>query len=211
MKRAALYVRVSTSKRDAKGDPVQNYRLQWNALRRLGVARGWKLYRVYHDRGSGANADRAGYRELRADARRGCFDVVAVWRFDRLARSTKELIGALDEFRGLGIDFVSLQESIDTSTPTGNLMFAIIAAFAEFERNIIQERVRAGISHARDHGTRSGNAIGRPKAVFPREKAARLRREGYSIREIADKFDVGVGTVQRALQELVEQGVRVTP
>lgn len=199
MKTAALYVRVSTAKRTAAGDPVQNVKLQVAALAKLVRARRWRLVLHYEDAASGANSTRPGYRQLMEDARRGRFEVVVVWRFDRFARSTKELITALDEFRALGIDFVSHQEAIDTSTPAGKLMFTMVAAFAEFERCIIQERVRAGMAHAREYGTRSGNSIGRPKKVFSRDLVRKLRRGGASMREIARRLHVGLGTVQRSL------------
>jgi DNA invertase Pin-like site-specific DNA recombinase len=218
MKRAAVYVRVSTAKKRPAGskgitddDYIQNPHLQVMALAQTILARKWKAVKQYSDRGSGADRSRPAYRELLADAKRGLFDVVLVWRFDRFARSTRELINALEEFRELGIDFVSHQEAIDTSTPSGKLMFAIVAAFAEFERNIIAERVRAGMENARDNGTRSGKPIGRPKRTFRRDVAGQMRRDGHSIRDIAETLGVGVGTVQRALKELVEQGVRVKP
>jgi len=102
--------------------------------------RGWNLYGSYSDRASGAKERRAGLDMLMADARRGLFDVVIVWRFDRFARSVKQLVLGLEEFRALGIDFVSHQEALDTSTPMGKAMFTIIAAMAELERSIIRER-----------------------------------------------------------------------
>src|SRR6516162_6252488 len=102
------------------------------------------------------------------DARRGAFDVVLVFRFDRFARSIEQLVLALAEFRGLGIDFVSSQEALDTSTPMGKAMFTIIGAMAELERNVIRERILAGLEHARVKGTKSGAAIGRPHVVFDR-------------------------------------------
>lgn len=202
MKRAAIYVRVSTSKRDESGDTVQNPALQIRALQATIQARGWMRAArwIYSDTASGGDATRSGYRALLEDAKRGKFEVVLVWRFDRLARSAQELINSLEEFRALGIDFLSHQEALDTSTPAGKALYTMIAAFAEFERNIIQERVKAGMANAREHGTRSGNPIGRPKAVFPRGKARKLRAKGWSIRQLAAAFDVGVGTVQRALE-----------
>jgi DNA invertase Pin-like site-specific DNA recombinase len=135
-----------------------------------------------------------------ADARRGAFDVVVVWRFDRFARSVKQLVLVLEEFRSLGIHFVSQQEALDTSTPMGKAMFTIIAAMAELERNVIRERVHAGLAHARQNGTRSGRAIGRPKAVFQRDRVAELRASGLSLREIARTVGAGVGTVRRVLK-----------
>jgi DNA invertase Pin-like site-specific DNA recombinase len=133
------------------------------------------------------------------DARRGLFDVVLVWRFDRFARSIEQLVLALAEFRGLRIDFLSCQESLDTSTPMGKAMFTIIGAMAELERDVIRERVVAGMEYARRHGTKSGNAIGRPRRIFDRIEVARLRTSGLSIEKIARQMRLGVGTVVRVL------------
>ncbi|MBZ5677658.1 MAG: recombinase family protein [Acidobacteriia bacterium] len=138
-----------------------------------------------------------------ADARRGLFEVVVVWRFDRFARSVKQLVLALEEFRSLRIEFVSHQEALDSSTPLGKAMFTIIGAMAELERNIIRERVLAGMEHARRNGTKSGQPVGRPKAVFNRDEVVKLRQEGLSWREIARKLRVGAATVRRAYKELV--------
>ena len=115
------------------------------------------------------------------DARGDAFDVVAVWRFDKFARSIERLVLALAEFSTLGIDFVSSQEALDTSTPMGKAMFTIIGAMAELERNVIRERVVAGMEHARHHGTKTGNEIGRPKRVFDRSEVVRLLDGGLSI------------------------------
>lgn len=134
------------------------------------------------------------------DARRGQFDVVLVWRFDRFARSIEQLVIALGEFRALGIDFVSCQEALDTSTPMGKAMFTIIGAMAELERNVIRERVIAGLEYARQHGTKSGKAVGRPKRIFDRAEVVRLRESGLSIEKIARQMGIGVGTVARVVQ-----------
>jgi DNA invertase Pin-like site-specific DNA recombinase len=154
---------------------------------------------VYADRASGAKERRPGLDALMADARRGRFDAVVVFRFDRLARSVRQLVLAFEEFRALGIDFVSCQEALDTSTPMGKAMFTIIAAMAELERSIIRERVVAGLEYARQHGTKSGRAVGRPRAIFRRDEVAALRKQGFSLREIARKLGAGVGTVRRVL------------
>ena len=130
-----------------------------------------------------------------ADARRGVFDVVVVWRFDRFARSVKQLVLALEEFCSLGIDFISHQEALDTSIPMGRAMFTIIGAMAELERDVIRERNAAGLEYARQHGTRSGKPIGRPRAVFRHDQVLQLRAEGLSGREIARRLSVGEGTV----------------
>ena len=204
MKRACLYLRVSTASKSKRGDASafdQDPAVQEQPLRELLVQRGWALHQVYSDRASGAKERRPGLDALMADARRGAFDVVVVWRFDRFARSVKQLVLALEEFRSLGIDFVSHQEALDTSTPMGKAMFTIIAAMAELERSVIRERVVAGLEYARHRGTRSGRGIGRPRKVFRRDQVAELRRRGVPWREIARTLGVGVGTVRRAVQQ----------
>jgi len=136
---------------------------------------------------------------MMADARRGLFDIVIVWRFDRFARSVRQLVNALEEFRGLGIDFVSHQEAVDTSTPMGKVMFTVIAAMAELERSVIRERVIAGIEFARQHGTKSGKEMGRPRVIFRRDRAIELRKAGMSWGEIAKELGVGATTIRRVV------------
>jgi DNA invertase Pin-like site-specific DNA recombinase len=176
-------------------------------LRQMAGQRGWSLIKVYSDRMSGAKENRPGLNRLIQDARRGEFDVVLVWRFDRFARSIEQLVLALAEFRALGIDFISCQEALDTSTPMGKAMFTIIGAMAELERNVIRERVVAGMEYARRHGTKSGNAIGRPKRIFNRAGVLQLRESGVSIEKIASQMRIGVGTVVRVLQAQESQEV----
>jgi DNA invertase Pin-like site-specific DNA recombinase len=198
MKRAAIYARVSTTNRTRMGEAFeQNPEVQEMPLRQLAAQRGWIVVNVYSDRISGAKENRPGLKTVMDDARRGAFDVLLVWRFDRFARSIEQLVLALAEFKALGIDFVSCQEALDTSTPMGKAMFTIIGAMAELERNVIRERVVSGLEYARKHGTKSGKAIGRPKAVFDRAKVGELRDAGESWRDIADLLGVGVGTVRR--------------
>src|SRR5215469_13409969 len=187
-RRASLYLRVSTATKSRRGEVIafeQDPAVQERPLRELIAQRGWTVYRVYSDRLSGAKETRPGLNALMADARRGVFDVVVVWRFDRFARSIKQLVLALEEFRSLEIDFVSHQEALDTSTPMGRAMFTIIAAMAELERSIIRERVQAGVAHAQLRGTKSGKPIGRPRAVFRRDQVLQLRTEGCSWSKIA--------------------------
>jgi DNA invertase Pin-like site-specific DNA recombinase len=131
------------------------------------------------------------------DARKRRFDVVLVWRFDRFARSTKRLILALEEFRNLGIDFISYQENIDTSSPLGGAIFTIISAVAQLEKDIISERARAGLRRARERGKR----LGRPPVKADRNKALRLRSEGWSLRKIARHLGLSHTKVARILQE----------
>ena len=201
-RRAALYVRVSTNTRSRRGDALafdQDPSVQQCPLRQLAGQRGWTVVQVYSDRASGAKERRPGLDALMADARRGLLDVVVVFRFDRFARSVRQLVLALEEFRALGIDFISYQEALDTSTPMGKAMFTIIAAMAELERSIIRERVVAGLEYARRHGTKSGRAVGRPRAVFRRDRVVELRAAGLSWRQIALKLGATVTTVRRAV------------
>lgn len=164
---------------------LQNPEAQIEPLVSLLASRGWELHRVYSDRMSAAKESRPGLHALIEDARRGMFGVVVVWRFDRFTRSAKQLVMALEEFRTLGIEFISHQEALATSTPMGKAMFTIIAAMAELERSVIRERVMPGLDYAREHGTKSGQPIGRPKKVFNRDEAIKLRHRGWSVRAIA--------------------------
>ena len=197
----AIYVRVSTAAKSKQSDSfnfVQNLEVQEQPLRELVKQRGWHFQQLYSDRASGAKEKRPGLNALMADARRGLFDVVVVWRFDRFARSVKQLVLALEEFRALGIDFISYSEALDTSTPMGRAVFAIVAAIAELERNIIKERVVAGLNYAHTNGTRSGKPIGRPRAIFRHDQVSELRNHGKSWRQIAKTCGVGTTTVRRA-------------
>jgi DNA invertase Pin-like site-specific DNA recombinase len=213
--RACAYLRVSTASKSKRGDAVafdQDPAVQEQPLRDLIAHRVWTLERVYSDRASGDKERRRGLDELMADARRGAFDIVVVFRFDRFARSVKQLVLALEEFRSLGIDFVSYQEALDTSTPMGKAMFNIIATMAELEHSVIRERVTAGLEYARRCGTRSGRAIGRPKAVFRRDQIPELMAQGLSPRRIARQLGIGEGTVRRAMREAANApGARQNP
>jgi len=187
MKTAALYARVSTLD--------QNCDLQLEDLRRYARQR-FECLREYVDRGiSGTQRHRPQLDVLVKDARKRMFDVVLVWKFDRFARSLKHLLDSLEEFRALGIDFVSYTEGIDTTTPTGQLLFHMVGAVAQFERDLIVERVRAGMAHARAMGKR----IGRPRAQVDLEQVVLFRNQGKSLREIARLLAVPVSRVRRAL------------
>ncbi len=129
------------------------------------------------------------------DAKLKKFDAVVVARFDRFARSTRHLILALEEFHSLGIDFISLNESVDTSTPMGKMVFTVIGAVAELERSLIKERVMMGLERAR----KQGKQLGRPKIIVDREKVIRLREEGLSLRKIAEKLGIGKDSVNAIL------------
>ena len=201
LKRAVAYVRVSTSAKSRYGEKTafeQNPEVQEQPLRDLAQQRGWLITKVYSDRASGAKESRPGLNALMADARRGLFEVVVVWRFDRFARSGRQLVLALEEFRTLGIDFVSHQEALDTSTPMGKAMFMVIAAMAELEHcSIIRERVISGLEHASRNGTRSGCPVGRPRVVLDRERIRQLRDEQkLPWSEVARRVH-GSGSVRR--------------
>jgi len=189
MKRAALYMRISTK---GHGQTTDTQAL---ALREYAERRGFAIVDEYRDEGiSGAKDRRPALDRLMADARKRRFDAVLVARFDRFARSTKHLVMALEEFSSLGINFISLNESIDTSTPMGKMVFTVVAAVAELERSIIKERVQAGVDRARKQGSK----IGRPRVEVNRHYVVALRSDGLSWNEIAQKLGVGRGTVCRA-------------
>ena len=186
-KTVALYARVSTLD--------QNCEVQLQDLRRFASQR-FVPYREYIDVGvSGAQRHRPQLDCLMKDAKRRLFDVILVWKFDRFARSLKQLIESLDEFSSLGIDFVSYTEGVDTTTPTGQLLFHIVGAVAQFERDLIAERVRAGLAHARA----MGKHIGRPRARVDVEAVQNLRSKGNSLRVIATTLGIPVSRVRRAL------------
>ncbi len=184
---AALYARVSTLD--------QSCAVQLEDLRRYASKR-FARYYEYTDSGvSGIQRHRPQLDALMKDARKRLFDVVLVWKFDRFARSLKHLIESLDEFSALGIDFVSLTEGIDTTTPTGQLLFHIVGAVAQFERDLIAERVRAGMAHARAMGKR----IGRPRVPVDKEQIVKMRTQQMSLRNIAVALGIPVSRVRRAL------------
>jgi len=186
--RTVIYARVSTKD--------QSCDLQLRDLRAYCAARGFALLREYVDVGeSGAKDSRPQLNELMSAARKRLFDAVLVWRFDRFARSTKHLLLALEEFRSLGIQFSSYQENIDTSSPLGQALFTIVSAVAQLERDMIRERVSAGIRNARA----CGKQLGRPRGIVDHDEVHRLRAGGASLRQIAEKLGVGYGTVRARL------------
>ena len=191
-KRAALYVRVSTGE--------QNTEAQERSLREYVSRRGWKVHRVYRDIGvSGASPNPPARNELLKDCRHGrAGDVVLVYKFDRFARSLNALISGLEMCRSLGIDFVSVTESVDTSLPAGELVFQMIGAVAQFERSLIGERVRSGLANARA----KGKSLGRPplRSLSPGEiRALRKQRKEKrtSYRELARAFSISVWSAHR--------------
>jgi DNA invertase Pin-like site-specific DNA recombinase len=187
--RAAIYARVSTV---GNG---QSPEMQLREMREYCDRRGWTVAGEYVDAGiSGAKDRRPKLDRLMQDGHRRRFDVVAVWKFDRFARSVSHLLRALDTFRALGIEFVSLSESFDTATPAGRMVFTVLGAVAELERSLIAERVRAGLRNARAKGKR----LGRPCAVVDSARIAALLAEGVSWARIGEELDVGEGTIRRS-------------
>jgi DNA invertase Pin-like site-specific DNA recombinase len=187
--RVALYTRVSTSD--------QHPEMQEQELVEYVKRRNWTLYKIYSDKGvSGTKEHRPALDALLDDCRRSKIDVVVVWKFDRFARSLRQLLHALELFRKLGIGFVSCTEAIDTSLPHGEMLFQIIGAIAQWERSLIVERVRAGLQHARSQGKRLGRP---PLRVLTAEEISRLRRERVRtkvpFRTLATKYGVSVWTV----------------
>jgi DNA invertase Pin-like site-specific DNA recombinase len=187
--RVALYARVSTSGQDPE--------VQLAALRTHAAQRGWEIAAEFVDRGvSGTKDRRPALDRLMKAVWTGHVQTVLVWRFDRFARSVKHLVTALDTFRALGVAFVSLQEQLDTATPIGQAMFTIIGAMAQLERDIIRERVRAGLERARARGVR----LGRPRVPVPSGLLAGLQRDGLSLGEMARRVRCSRSTVRRLLR-----------
>jgi DNA invertase Pin-like site-specific DNA recombinase len=187
-KRVCLYARVSTS--NGHQDPE----LQLRELRTFAAARGWTVAGEFVDRGVSGSKDRRPQLDvLMAGAKSRAFDILLVWKLDRFARSLKHLVTALAEFEALGVQFVSLRDNLDLTTPSGRLMFHVIGAMAEFERALIQERVRAGLRNARAKGKR----LGRPTVSIPTAKVQRLRSQGLSWSRIADATGVAKATLLR--------------
>jgi DNA invertase Pin-like site-specific DNA recombinase len=187
--RAALYARVSTNSN-------QNPQMQLEEMRDYCKRRGWELAGEYVDVGiSGGREQRPQLDRLISDCRKRRVDAVVVYRYDRFARSLRQLVNALEEFRSLGIEFVSLHEGVDTSTANGRLVFGIFATIAEFERELIRDRVRSGIASAKAKGKR----IGRPRANVDASRVAAMRIAGDSWDTIRRELGIGKGTAQRAL------------
>jgi DNA invertase Pin-like site-specific DNA recombinase len=187
--RVAIYGRVSTIEQSAE--------MQLRELRTYCSARAFEVFAEYVDIGqSGAKDSRPELNRLMQDARKRRVDAVVVWRFDRFARSTKHLLLALEEFRTLGIQFISYQENMDTSSPLGQALFTIVSAVAQLERDLIRERVSAGIRNARLNGRK----FGRPARTVDRDQLMRMRAEGASVRTIARALNLGYGTVRARLE-----------
>lgn len=205
--RVAAYVRVST--------PDQSTDFQVQEITDYVARRGWELVETYSDVASGKKARRPGLNRLMADARRRRFDAVVVWKMDRFGRSLRDCLNNLDELEGLGVRFIDITQGIDTdeSNPAGRFLLQILGAAAEFERTLIVERSKAGLlKYKKDYEagkvgrsvhSRTGKDLPphRPRRVFDRLEVVRLKEEGLSLREIAKRMGIGVGTVSRTLKE----------
>jgi DNA invertase Pin-like site-specific DNA recombinase len=189
--KAAIYARVSTR------DKGQDLNTQLLPLREYAQRRGFQVVQEYTDHGvSGSKDRRPALDKLMKSAQAREIDAVLVYKLDRFGRSLQHLTAALSEFKALGIEFVSITESIDTSTPAGKALFGMIGVFAEFEHDLISERVRAGMARAKRQGVKFGS---RPRLVFDREAVRKAKAAGASVRDIAEKFGLSVGTVHRTL------------
>ena len=189
MKTVALYLRVSTVD--------QHPETQLHDLRAMAQQRGFQIVAEYTDRISGTKARRPGLDDLLRDARRGRFQVVLVWASDRIARSVRHFLEVLDEFNRLNVEFVSFRENLDTGGPLGRAVVIIIGAIAELERNLIIERVRAGMRRAR----LEGRHIGRRPLEVDRVAVLRDRNRGHSLTDIAKAHRVSRATVSRLLKQ----------
>ena len=190
--KAAIYARVSTSD--------QHNEIQIKELTAYVERRGWELAGVYQDQMSGAKAQRPGLDALMADARLHKFDAVIVWKLDRFGRSLINCVAGIQELTAAGVRFIAVSQGLDTdaANPTSRLLLHILAAVAEFERELIKERVSAGLKHAKTKGVR----IGRPRRVFDRQRALDMRGQGMSLPAIARELGIGYGTVVRGMDAL---------
>jgi DNA invertase Pin-like site-specific DNA recombinase len=188
--RVALYARVSTS--NGQQDPE----MQLRELREYAERRAWQIADIYTDTVTGSKDSRPALNRLMNDAKQRRIDAVLVWKLDRFGRSLRHLVNALAELEALGVAFVSLRDNLDLTTPSGRLMFQIIGAMAEFERALIQERVKAGLRNARAKGKR----LGRPRVFASESRIESLRASGASWRAIAEELGVGIGTARRAAE-----------
>ncbi len=185
--KAALYARVSTSNQDTAR--------QLDDLRSYCNRRGFTVYKEYIDEGiSGSKASRPALNELFKGARKRLFDCVVVTEFSRFGRSMKHLVTSLEEFRALKIDFISVGDSVDTTLPTGELIFGVLAALSQYERRIIQDRVKSGLRLA----VKNGKKLGRPSKLVKAD-VFRLRSQGLSLREIANMLGVSKSAVHKTL------------
>lgn len=200
IKRVALYSRTSTSDK-------QSPELQVHELKEYAALRGWEVVATYTDHGfTGTNTNRPRFRDLMTDSRQRRFDAVVVWKLDRWARSLREILLTLQELADLGVEFISLKDHLDLSTSQGKLMMHILAAFGQFEADIIRMRVLAGLDHAKAKGVR----LGRPKKHNP-TAIAELRAKGLSYTQIQEQLQVSKGAVCHALRSTPKPPSQSTP
>ena len=187
--RVAAYVRVSTGGQDTA--------MQMADIQRLAELRGWQIVATVEEKASGAKT-RPARQRLIAEAKAGAYDAICVWKLDRWGRSMVDVLTTVTELDSAGVAFVSVQDSIDMTTAQGRLMVQLLAAFAEFERAQIRERVLAGLKHAKRHGTRTGKAIGRPATAAERKpRIEALVAQGVSLPEIAKRLEMPYSSVHR--------------
>ena len=191
-KRVALYARVSTL------DKGQDPQTQLDQLRDYAQRRNFEVMGEFIDYASGTTQDRVQYKLMMEAARKRKLDVVLVWRYDRFARSTQALVNAMKEFQSMGIDFISYQENIDTTTPTGELIFHVMASLAQFESSLISQRVKAGMARAKAQGKR----ISRPTISMDRQNEIfDLQTQGLSMNKISKQLGIAYGTVYNYLSK----------
>lgn len=199
--RAFLYARVSTTN-------GQNPEMQLSELRDYCQRRVFEIAGEFVDAGiSGSRERRPQLDAMLAACRKRRADAVVVYRYDRFARSLRHLVNALEEFRSLGIEFISLHEGVDTSTPNGRLVFGIFASIAEFERELIRDRVKSGIAAARSKGKK----LGRPRVSVDARRIAALRAQGFSLRAVAEKLGVSERSVRRAASDCGKNPLETAP
>lgn len=188
----AIYARVSTER--------QTVDIQLHELRQYIKRRGWTPYREYIDQGfTGSDTKRPAFREMMKDARKKQFDILLVWKLDRLSRSVKDLVNTIGELEGLRIDFISYDNNIDTSTPQGKLLFHVVGAMTEFEREIIRERVRAGLSNAK----KKGRVLGRPRVHQGIvDEVPVLRHQGKSYRTIGKELGISEAAARKIMKNV---------
>ncbi len=189
----AIYLRVSTTEQT-----VENQKI---AIEKYCQQHSWNISKVYQDVGiSGAKHSRPALDQLKQECAKGKFDVLVVWKFDRLARSTTHLLETLELLQKHSCDFVSVTEAIDTTTAAGKMVLTFLAAVAEFEREIIRERVNAGLVRAKQNGT----ILGRPRRGFDVNEAIKLKRSGLSWSQLAKRLNVSSATLRRMLPPLLK-------
>src|SRR5713226_9393695 len=192
--KAAAYARISTGKQDLD--------VQLEEIRQFAGRKGWTLVATYSDVASGAREDRTDFRRLLAAAAKGQFGVVIVQRFDRAARFVKQLVETLEHLRRCRAGFVSLKEDVDTSTPTGELIFHVMAAIGQFERALIGDRIRSGLERAKA----LGKVVGRPRTAVSADQVLALRGEGFSYRAIGRRLTISPALAHRLARKLSTNG-----